>query len=110
MKLNLNLGYDVLSSKHTKDVPQLAGMMYTSHQKDGTGLAYNAQQDKRNYLLDAYADYNHTFAEKHSFGIMAGYGWQHFWKKFNSETWDTEMKNNHSIPSQNTIYCRFTDV
>lgn len=93
LKLNLNLGYDVLTSKHTKDVAQYAGMMYTSHQKDGTGLAYNAQQDKRNYLLDAYADYNHTFAEKHSFGVMAGYGWQHFWKKFSSETWDTAKEN-----------------
>lgn len=31
LKLNVNLGYDVLRSKYNRDVPQLAGMMYTGN-------------------------------------------------------------------------------
>lgn len=89
LKLNLNLGYDVLQSKYTNDVPELAGMMYTSNQKDGTGLAEDGKQNKRNYLLDAYLNYDKQL-KKHSFGVMAGYGWQHFWKKYNLSTFDTK--------------------
>lgn len=91
LKLNVNLGYDVLQSKYDRDVPDLAGMMYTSHQKDGTGLAYISTQDKKNYLLDAFANYDKSIG-KHTFGVMGGYGWQHFWKKFNATTSDHNDK------------------
>lgn len=90
LQLNLNLGYDVLRSKYGKDVPTMAGMMYTSNMKDGTGLVYNSKQDKRNYLLDLYANYSHEFDKKNSFSAMAGYGWQHFWKKFDATTFSPE--------------------
>lgn len=89
LKLNVNLGYDVLRSKYNRDVPQLAGMMYTGNQKDGTGIAEAGTQDKRNYLLDAFANYDKELG-KHNFGVMAGYGWQHFWKKYDFTTDDTE--------------------
>lgn len=89
LRLNLNLGYDVLRSKYDRDVPELAGMMYTGNQKDGTGLDYHSVQDKRNYLLDFYADYHHVFADKHDISAMAGYGWQHFWRKYDATTHDT---------------------
>lgn len=79
LKLNVNLGYDVLRSKYSEDVPALAGLMYTSNQKDGTGLKYRSTQKKHNYLLDIFANYDHTW-HKHTVGLMAGYGWQHFWK------------------------------
>lgn len=92
LQLNANLGYDVLQSDNDEYTPELAGMMYTSNQKDGTGLVYNSTQKKRNYLLDLYANYTHTFAEKHSVSLMGGYGWQHFWKKFDSTSDDTEGK------------------
>lgn len=92
LQLNVNLGYDVLKSDNDEYTPELAGMMYTSNQKDGTGLVYNSTQKKRNYLLDLYANYTHTFAEKHSVSLMGGYGWQHFWKKFDSTSDDTEGK------------------
>lgn len=88
LKLNLNLGYDVLRSKYRCKVPELAGTMYTSNQKDGTGLRERSTQDKRNYLIDAYANYDKKFG-KHTIGAMAGYGWQHFWKKYNLSTEDT---------------------
>ena len=83
LKLNVNLGYDVLESKYNKDVPDLAGTMYTENQKDGTGLMQRGVQNKRNLLLDAFANYDKTFGDKHTFGAMVGYGWQHFWKKYN---------------------------
>ena len=89
LKLNVNLGYDVLESKYNKDVPELAGMMYTQNQKDGTGLMQRGVQNKRNYLLDAFANYDKTIS-KHTFGIMAGYGWQHFWRKYNLSTDDPQ--------------------
>ena len=86
LRFNLNLGYDGLTSKYNKDVPTLAGMMYTQNLKDGTGLVERSKQEKRNYLLDFYANYTHTFAEKHSLNVMGGYGWQHFWKRYDGTT------------------------
>ena len=90
LKLNVNLGYDVLESKYNKDVPDLAGTMYTENQKDGTGLMQRGTQNKRNLLLDAFANYDKTFGDKHTFGAMVGYGWQHFWKKYNLSYDDPE--------------------
>lgn len=88
LRFNLNLGYDGLTSKYHKDVPEKAGMMYTQNEKDGTGLAQYGKQQKRNYLLDFYGNYTHTFAEKHALSVMGGYGWQHFWKRYDSTTND----------------------
>ena len=82
LKLNANLGYDILQSKYYNDVPENAGMMWTQNQKDGTGLMQRGKQDKRNLLLDLFANYDKTFGEKHKFGAMVGYGWQNFWKKY----------------------------
>lgn len=82
LKLNANLGYDILQSKYYNDVPENAGMMWTQNQKDGTGLMQRGKQDKRNLLLDVFANYDKTFAGKHKLGVMAGYGWQNFWKKY----------------------------
>ena len=92
LKLNVNLGYDVLESKYNKDVPELAGTMYTENQKDGTGLMQRGVQNKRNLLLDAFANYDKTFSDKHAFGAMVGYGWQNFYKKYNL-SYDDPMGN-----------------
>ena len=92
LKLNVNLGYDVLESKYNKDVPDLAGTMYTENQKDGTGLMQRGVQNKQNLLLDAFANYDKTFADKHTFGAMVGYGWQNFYKKYNL-SYDDPMGN-----------------
>ncbi len=92
LQFNLNLGYDVLRSRYTERVPDLAGTMYTANMKDGTGLDYSSKQNKRNYLLDLYANYSHTWAEQHAFNAMIGYGWQHFWKKFGDTTLSPEGK------------------
>lgn len=90
LSVNLNLGYDILRSKYNRTVPELAGTMYTGNQKDGTGLVYNSTQDKSNLLLDAYANYHHNWGGKHDFSAMAGYGWQHFWRKYDATNHDPE--------------------
>lgn len=90
LSVNLNLGYDILRSKYNRTVPELAGTMYTGNQKDGTGLVYNSVQDKSNLLLDAYANYHHNWGGKHDFSAMAGYGWQHFWRKYDATNHDPE--------------------
>ncbi len=90
LSFNLNLGYDVLNSNYDRYVPEFAGMMYTGNQNDGTGLDETGRQQKRNYLLDFYANYKHTWADRHDFSAMAGYGWQHFWKKYNRTQNDPE--------------------
>ncbi|MDE5633912.1 MAG: TonB-dependent receptor, partial [Muribaculaceae bacterium] len=84
LSVNFNLGYDILRSKYSRTVPELAGMMYTGNKKDGTGLVNNSTQDKSNLLFDAYANYHHNWGGKHDFSAMAGYGWQHFWRKYDS--------------------------
>lgn len=104
LSLNLNLGYDVLQSKYNRDVPELAGMMYTGNQKDGTGLAYSSKHDKRNYLLDFYANYQHTWDKKHNFSAMGGYGWQHFWKKYDDSNLDLEGNELSSSKHNETEY------
>lgn len=104
LKFTLNMGYDMLSSKENKDVPELAGMMYTSNMKDGTGLVYDGKQEKKNTLLDFYGTYNPDLGEKHSFDVMAGYGWQHFWRKFNSTTRSPEGDDLFSPTHYETEY------
>ena len=104
LKLNVNLGYDVLESKYNKDVPDLAGTMYTENQKDGTGLMQRGVQNKRNLLLDAFANYDKTFGDKHSFGAMVGYGWQNFYKKYNLSYDDLEGNELQSDTHYETEY------
>ena len=62
----------LLKSKYTKNVPDMAGMMYTSNMKDGTGLVYDSKQNKRNYLLDLYANYAHVYSMKTQFQRNGG--------------------------------------
>lgn len=100
LRFNLNLGYDGLTSNYKKDVPEKAGMMYTQNEKDGTGLAQSGKHEKRNYLLDFYGNYAHTFAEKHALSVMGGYGWQRFWKRYDSTTNDPHG-NELSSPKHN---------
>lgn len=100
LRFNLNLGYDVLKSTYDRAVPQYAPQMYTGNQKDGTGLDYTSTQNKRNTLLDFYANYSHNFAHEQHLDLMAGYGWQHFWKNYTDQTLDPKgaelISPNHS--------------
>jgi len=91
LRLNGNFGFDVLQSKYNLDVAQYSSMTYVGYQKDGTGILENGKQDKRNFLLDFYADYNHKWNKKHDFTAMVGYGWQHFWKRYNNHRYSNNV-------------------
>lgn len=82
LRLNLNLGMDYTHSKGTVDVkPDTEQSMHTTSQQannHASGYHTNYNQTKMDQTLEAYADYTHTWVEKHSFEAMAGYSWQHF--------------------------------
>ena len=63
--------------------------MYTGNEQDGTGKRYTYHNDKRNTLLDFYANYAKDFND-HNLNAMAGYGWQRFWYKNHDTTTDTK--------------------
>ena len=50
-------------------------------------------QSKENLQLSTYAQYYKDFADKHHFDIMAGYEWQHNWRKEYNESWGTYPTN-----------------
>ncbi len=50
-------------------------------------------QSKENLQLSTYAQYFKDFNDKHHFDIMAGYEWQHNWRKEYNESWGTYPKN-----------------
>ena len=50
-------------------------------------------QSKENLQLSTYAQYYKDFNDKHHFDIMAGYEWQHNWRKEYNESWGTFPTN-----------------
>ncbi len=103
LHLNGNFGFDVLKSKYNLDVPQYSVMTYTGYKKDGTGVNEFGVQDKRNFLIDLYADYSHKWNQKHDFSAMVGYGWQHFWKRYNSEQWSNNTYDAAGNPLEDFV-------
>ena len=79
LRLNLNLGIDWAKSEGVRE--NAMGSEDSYHDKTEGGLGRHSEYDylRRNTTLEFYADYNHTFAEKHFVDLMAGYSWQHFW-------------------------------
>ncbi|MDO4511375.1 MAG: TonB-dependent receptor [Bacteroidales bacterium] len=79
LRLHLTLGGDFAGGKQTTDVDNacnLANYWGSFGWSEGT---------KENRTLSMYAQYYKDFNEKNHFDIMAGYEWQHFWRKQNSE-------------------------
>ena len=83
LRLNLNLGMDYSHSNGTVTVPYGAEQSYHNQTQAGRGLYNPYDQTKRDMTLEAYADYTKEI-NKHSFGVMAGYSWQHFYTESNS--------------------------
>ena len=50
-------------------------------------------QSKENLQLSTYAQYFKDFNDMHHFDIMAGYEWQHNWRKEYNESWGTYPSN-----------------
>ena len=83
LRLNLNLGLDYSHSNGTVTVPYGAEQSYHNQTQAGRGLNNPYDQTKQDMTLEAYADYSKEI-NKHSFGVMAGYSWQHFYAESNS--------------------------
>ena len=50
-------------------------------------------QSKENLKLSTYAQYYKDFNDMHHFDFMAGYEWQHNWRKEYNESWGTYPSN-----------------
>ena len=87
LRLNLNLGIDWAKSKGMTENAQGSEASYHSTTESGMGSHTDYDYVRRNTTLEFYADYNHTFAKKHSVDFMAGYSWQHFWSNNHSKTY-----------------------
>ena len=85
LRLNLNLGVDVSKSNGTVDVAPGAEQSRHSTAEAGSGYHTNYSQLKRDQTLEFYAAYAKTLGD-HSFDIMAGYSWQHFYYSNFNET------------------------
>ena len=86
LRLNLNLGIDFAKSKGITEAEK--GSAQSAHNTQQSGSGYHTDYDytRNDQTLEFYADYTHTFAEKHNVDLMAGYSWQHFSNNSHSNT------------------------
>ena len=87
LRLNLNLGIDWAKSEGETLNKQGTEASYHNTTEGGLGSHTDYDYLRRNTTLEFYADYNHTFAEKHFVDLMAGYSWQHFWSNNHNYTY-----------------------
>ena len=94
LRLHLTLGGDFSNGKQWTDVERSspAAIYYGSHGWD--------KITKRNLTLSAYAQYYKDFSKIHHFDIMAGYEWQHFWRKQENSYWGAYPSTNQENPGQ----------
>lgn len=87
LKANLNLGYDVSKSDGSINIFENSPLSYKENNKNGTGQRNRYDQYKYNLLLDFFLNYNKEFKSIMSrLDVMAGYSWQHFYRKETSKT------------------------
>ena len=85
LRLNLNVGMDYTKSDGDKYVdPSAPGSYGEDPLKSGSNYLYF--YERRNTLLDFYAQYSKDFAKQH-FDVMAGYSYQKYHYESNKETW-----------------------
>ena len=87
MRLHLTLGGD-FTGGHGHNIS--ANVSNTSNYY-GNNSYYT--QSKENLQLSTYAQYYKDFNDLHHFDIMAGYEWQHNWRKEYNESWGTYPTN-----------------
>ena len=63
-------------------------------------------QSKENLQLSTYAQYYKDFNDKHHLDIMAGYEWQHNWRKEYNASWGTYPTNSALVygPTDITVF------
>ena len=98
LRANVNLGMDIAKTQGTNynEIGSIGSMrsapdLYTEY------MNYN-----KNMLLEAYVDYNETFAQKHNFNAMAGYSWQHNYVRYDkSEYYNNDRATEYYIAPTN---------
>lgn len=80
LRFNLNLGLDYFSATGTVDVPAGSEQSFRDQTQAGHGLHTDYINMKRDETLEFYAAYDKTWNNRHTFGVMAGYSWQHFYE------------------------------
>ena len=98
LRANVNLGMDIAKTQGTNynEIGSIGSMrsapdLYTEY------MNYN-----KNMLLEAYVDYNETFAQKHNFNAMAGYSWQHNYVRYdNSQYYNNDRATEYYIAPTN---------
>ncbi len=81
LHFNLNLGIDYVDSKGTVDVPAFTEQSYRDTTQNGDGLDEAYTNKKQDETLEVYGAYDKTWKNKHTFGAMLGYSWQHFYEE-----------------------------
>ncbi|MBQ9660327.1 MAG: TonB-dependent receptor [Bacteroidales bacterium] len=84
LRLNLNLGMDWAKSTGVTELAMGSEASFHNTNQSGGGSHTDYDYSRMNTTLEFYADYNHTFAEKHNLDVMAGYSWQRFYSESNS--------------------------
>ena len=85
LRFNLNLGVDVSKSNGTVDVAPGAEQSIHSTGDAGSGSHTDYSQLKRDQTLEFYGAYAKTLGD-HSFDVMLGYSWQHFYTQSSNAT------------------------
>ena len=98
-------GFEDLRLHATAGADVSEGKQYTSNETWYTGSWYYGSSGmdkilKRNLQISAYAQYYKDFAKVHHFDIMAGYEWQHFWRKQENSYWGAYPSTNLENPGQ----------
>ena len=86
LRLNLNLGLDISKSNGTVDVAPGAEQSIHATDQAGSGYHSNYSQLKRDQTLEFYGAYAKTLGD-HSFDVMLGYSWQHYYTQSFNESW-----------------------
>ena len=85
LRFNLNLGLDISKSNGTVDVAPGTEQSIHSTGDAGSGSHTNYSQLKRDQTLEFYGAYAKTLGD-HSFDVMLGYSWQHYYTESFNET------------------------
>lgn len=93
LRANVNLGMDIARTDgYNHNELGTIGAMRSAPDLYSSYMNFN-----KNMMLEAYLDYNETFAEKHNFNVMAGYSWQHNYVRYDSSQYynnDREIEYN----------------
>ena len=95
---HVNGGMDLSTGKQYTDVSPYSS---TNNYYGSYGWE---QKDKYNLSLNAYLQYSKDFTDKHRFGVMAGYEWQHFHDTSDQEYWGLYPLSNNVVENRGQRY------